>query len=109
MAANLDKLMGLKGVIAAGEFGVDGKLIAHKGNLTQEHAEMTAMMCAANNLNLKMQAESFSKYSGMEWRPLNGWAVSAGKYSVCVMGRRGVFVESDKADFNELFREIPLA
>jgi len=106
MAVNLDKLMALKGAIAAGEFGVDGKLVAYKGALKEEYAKMTALMCAANNLMLKMQAEGYSAYTGMKWSPFKGWAVSAGDYSVCVMGNVGVFVETAKASFDEIFKTL---
>ncbi len=106
MAANLDKLMALKGAIAAGEFGVDGSLVTYKGNLKEEHAKMVAMMCAANSLMGKMQAEGFTAYTGMKWTPFKGWAVAAGDYSVCVMGNVGVFVETAKADFNEIFKTL---
>ncbi|MFO3797439.1 MAG: DUF2173 family protein [Anaerolineales bacterium] len=106
MAVDLDKLMALKGAVAAGEFGVDGSLVAYKGALKEEHAKMVAMMCAANSLMGKMQAEGFTAYTGMKWSPFKGWAVSAGDYSVCVMGNAGVFVETAKADFNEIFKVL---
>lgn len=106
MAVNLDKLMALPGVIAAGEFGPQGELIAYKGALKPEHAQMTALMCAANNLMLKMQAEGFSAYTGMQWTPFKGWAVAAGNYAVCVMGNAGVFVDTAQADFNQIFQTL---
>jgi len=106
MAVNLDKLMALKGAIAAGEFGVGGNLVAYKGQMKEEHAKMVAMMCAANSLMGKMQAEGFSAYTGMKWSPFKGWAVSAGDYSVCVMGNAGVFVETAKASFDEIFKTL---
>lgn len=106
MAANLDNLMRLGGAVAAGEFGVGGDLLGYQGDLSQEHAEMVAMMCAANSMMGKMQAESFAKHTGMRWSPFKGWAVSAGDYSVCVMGNMGIFVETAKADFNEIFRTL---
>jgi roadblock/LC7 domain-containing protein len=104
--ADLDKLMTLSGATAAGEFSTDGKLVAYKGDLAQEHAEMTALMCAANTLMGKMQAEGFTQYTGMNWRPFKGWAVSAGDYTVCVMGNIGVFVETAKADFNAIYKTL---
>ncbi len=104
--ANLDKLMALPGAIAAGEFSVGGDLVASKGALKEEYAKMVAMMCAANSLMGKMQAESFSAHTGMKWTPFKGWAVSAGDYSVCVMGNAGVFVETAKADFNKIFATL---
>jgi len=106
MAVDLDKLMQLDGAVAAGEFTTAGELVAHKGGLSEEHAQMVAMMCGANSLMGKMQAESFSKQTGMNWSPFKGWAVSAGDFSVCVMGNAGVFVESEKADFNEVFKTL---
>ena len=102
----LDRLMGLKGAIAAGEYTIDGKLVSYKGNLPKDIAEMVAMMVAANTLMGKMQAEGFSKLSGMKWTPFHGWAVAAGDYAVCVMGNYGVFVEMQKADFNEIFKTL---
>jgi roadblock/LC7 domain-containing protein len=106
MGANLDKLMNLGGAVAAGQFSVGGDLVDYKGDLSREHAEMVAMMCAANSLMGRMQAESFTKHTGMNWSPFKGWAVAAGDYSVCVMGSLGVFVETDKADFNEIFQVL---
>ncbi|MBW9140947.1 MAG: DUF2173 family protein, partial [Candidatus Aramenus sp.] len=106
MASKLDHLMQLKGAIAAGEFTADGKLVEYKGPLSKEIAEMVAMMCAANSLMGKMQAEGFTKFSGMKWTPFHGWAVAAGDYAVCVMGNYGVFVELAKADFNEIFKTL---
>jgi roadblock/LC7 domain-containing protein len=104
--ANLDKLMGLKGAVAAGEFTPGGDLLTYKGELTEDVAKMTAKMCAANTLMGTTEAESFTRISGMKWSPFHGWAVSAGDYSVCVMGHVGVFVETTKADFNDIFKVL---
>ncbi len=104
--ANLDKLMSIKGVWAPGEFSPDGKLLAYKGNITEEHAAMAAMMCAANNLMAKMQAQGYTALSGQEWTPLHGWAVSGPKYSVCIMGNVGVFINNDEVSFNEVFKAL---
>ncbi|ABP95515.1 hypothetical protein HA72_1357 [Metallosphaera sedula] len=102
----LERLMKLKGAVAAGKYTMDGKLAEYKGNLPKEMAEMVAMMCAANTMMGRMQAEGFSKFSGMKWSPFHGWAVAAGDYAVCVMGQYGVFVEMAKADFNEIFKTL---
>jgi len=106
MSENLNKLMMLSGATAAGEFTATGELVAYKGDLSEEHANMVAMMCAANSLMGKMQAEGFSKYTGMKWSPFRGWAVCAGDFTVCVMGNIGVFVETAKADFNAIFETL---
>ena len=104
--ANLDRLMGLKGAVSAGEFTSGGELVSYTGDLTEEIAKLIARMCAANTLMGTSQAESFTRISGQKWMPFHGWAVSAGDYSVCVMGHIGVFVETAKADFNDIFKVL---
>lgn len=106
VSEKLGKLMKVKGAIAAGKFTMDGKVEEYTGPLSKEVAEMVAMMCAANTMMAKMQAEGFTKFSGMKWTPLHGWAVAAGDYAVCVMGHYGVFVKLNEADFNEIFRVL---
>ncbi len=102
----LERLMKIKGVIAAGHYTPDGKLVDYKGPLSREMAEMVSKMVAANTLMGTVQAEAFSKISGMKWTPFHGWAVAAGDYAVCVMGQYGVFVKLDEADFNLIFKEL---
>jgi len=104
--ANLDKLLQIKGVFAVGEFSDDGKLIAYKGDITEEEAAMAAEMCAANNIMAKMQADGYTALSGQEWTPLVGWALTGPKYSVCVVGNVGVFVKNDEVSFNEVFKAL---
>jgi roadblock/LC7 domain-containing protein len=63
-------------------------------------------MCAANSLMGASEADSFTRISGMKWMPFHGWAVAAGDYSVCVIGNIGVFVETAKADFNDILKVL---
>ena len=104
--ANLDRLMGLGGALAAGEFTSSGELAAYKGDIPEDIAKVIARMCASNTFMGASQAESFTHMSGMKWTPFHGWAVAAGDFSVCVMGHVGVFVETTKADFNDIFRTL---
>jgi roadblock/LC7 domain-containing protein len=104
--ANLDKLMGLGGATAAGEFTPAGDLVTYKGEFPEDIARLIAKMCAANSLMGATEADSFTRISGMKWMPFHGWAVSAGDYSVCVMGNIGVFVETGKADFNDIYHVL---
>ena len=98
----LDRLMDRPGVIAAGQFSPEGKVIRSVGDLSEEEMVFTAQMCAGYARSLEMSVEQFSKATDMDWRPLNGWAVWAGKYAVVVMGNTGVFVDPRYADFNQL-------
>ena len=63
-------------------------------------------MWAANSLMGTTEAENLTRISGMKWMPFHGWAVAAGDFSVCVMGHIGVFVETAKADFNDIFKTL---
>jgi roadblock/LC7 domain-containing protein len=100
--ANLDKLIGLNGAVAAIEFTLDGDLITYKGELSEDIANMIAKTSAANFLMGAIQAESFTRFNKAAWIPFHGWAFAAGDYSVCVMGHIGVLIETAKADFNEI-------
>lgn len=59
--ANLDRLMGLNGAVAAGEFTSGGELVSYQGDLSEETAKSIAQMCAANTLMGTTQAESFTR------------------------------------------------
>ena len=104
--ATLDELMRAKGVIAAGEFTDDGRLVTYKGNLPKDQAEMTAQFCGTVNMMFKTLSGAYEKLTGMRWTPVQGWAFSGGDYSVCVGGNKGVFVETSKADYNQLFESL---
>jgi roadblock/LC7 domain-containing protein len=105
--ANLDQLLSIKGVWAAGEFSQDGKLLAYKGNISEEEAAMGAMMCAANKLMGNMQAKGWSTYTGKDgFYPVEGFAVAGGKYVACIFGNVGVFLELSKADFDKTFEVL---
>jgi roadblock/LC7 domain-containing protein len=44
----------------------------------------------------------------MNWEPQRGWAYSGGEWTGFIGdgGRRGVFVETSKVDFSELFEAL---
>ena len=104
--AYLDRLMGLYGAVSAGVYTPGGELVSYKGDLTEDVAKLVAKMCAANTLMGTTEAESFTRISGMNWTPFHGWAVSAGDYSICVMGHIGVFVKTAQADFNDIYKVL---
>jgi roadblock/LC7 domain-containing protein len=109
MATNskLAELMSLPGATAVGQFSDDGKLINYAGDLGEKAAEIAAMMCAANKLMGNMQAKGWSAYTGQDgFYPVSGFSVAGGRYAACVMGNAGVFVETDKADFDKTFEVL---
>lgn len=98
----LDRLMKIKGVVAAGQFSEDGGVIRKAGEISDEIMNETAKICAYQNQKLDELTRFFETISEMEWQPLMGWAVWGGKYVVMVMGNTGIFIESKHTDFREL-------
>ena len=104
--ANLDRLMTLSGVVAAGEFSVDGGLVSYKGDFPRETARYIATLCAGKSLIGATEAAGLARMTGMDWLPFHGWAIAGGDYSICMIGRLGVLVETADGDFNEIYRVL---
>ena len=64
---------------------------------------MSAQFCATVSMLFNTLAGSFSHVTGMKWTPAQGWACSGGHMTIAVGGSYGVFIKTDKADFNRLF------
>lgn len=105
--ATLDELVKIEGVAAAGEFRLDGSLVDFRANvdMPQAVAEQAAQFCATVSMVFRTMAPAFEGLSGMPWTPPQGWAYSGGRYTVALGegGTKGVFIETEKADFNALF------
>jgi roadblock/LC7 domain-containing protein len=108
MATTLDDLLTLNGVVAADEFTPDGKLVAYqaKMDMSPEVAAMTAQFCATVTMLFHTLAGAFTQLSQMQWVPQQGWAYSGGDWTVAVGGNTCVFVETAKADFNQVFQAL---
>jgi roadblock/LC7 domain-containing protein len=106
--ARIDELLKIDGVVAAGEFAPDGSLVDFKANLnmSRELAATTAQFCATVSMLFNTLAGAHSQLSGMKWLPQQGWAYSGGDMTVAVGGRFGLFIKTEKADFNELFQVL---
>ncbi len=108
--ADLNRLLGIKGVFAAGSFSDDGALTAFAGDVSEDHAAMAASMCAANLHMARMQTDGYTAMSGESgWTPATGFALSGPKFAVCVMGNTGVFARVGEASFNEIFKALSQA
>ena len=105
--ASLDELLRMDGVVAAGEWSKDGTLIEYRASMDMppEMAAQTAQFCATVSMIFDTLSGCFSDASGMKWAPQQGWAYSGGDWTVAIGagGGKGVFIETAKADFNELF------
>jgi roadblock/LC7 domain-containing protein len=72
-------------------------------DMSPELAAQSAQFCATVTMLFHTLGGAFTHLSGMPWSPQKGWAYSGGQYTVAVGGNVGVFIETAKADFNELF------
>ncbi len=103
----LDELMNLPGVIAAGKFDDSGNVVEFKGDLSQEEAGMAALMAVANKMVGELEARGFEAFTGKKgFSPIQGFAVSAGKFVACIANGFGVIFEADKADFDKAFQVL---
>ncbi len=106
--ATLDELAQIDGVVIAFEFAPDGKLLGHKGNAatSPETAALAAQFCAAVTTSFNTVGRALTKLSNVSWLPQQGWVYSGGDYTVAIGGQgyRGLFIKTDKADFNQLFQ-----
>jgi hypothetical protein len=62
----LQELLAIEGVVAAGEFNLDGSLVNFEAemDISEEMPEMTAQFCATVSLMFNTLAGSFTKMSG---------------------------------------------
>lgn len=104
----LEELLQREGVIAAGEFTPDGKLADYKAKagMSKEMAQMTAQFCAAVTGMFNALASAYSELYKMNWLPQQSWLYKGGDWTVIVVGNRGIFVESAKADLNKLLIDL---
>ena len=98
----LDRLMKIKGVVAAGQFNENGEIVRSVGNLDDEIKELSARVSSKIQKTIKEEIDILSKQNKEIWGSLEGWAFWSGKYSFCIVGRTGVIVETSKTDFNNI-------
>ncbi|MBW1806679.1 MAG: DUF2173 family protein [Deltaproteobacteria bacterium] len=102
----LDRLMEKDGVVAAGQFAEDGSVVRAVGQLNPEEMKRVAKICAEHSRGAQAMTDELDKETPLEWKGLNGWVLWGGKYALCVSGDTGVFVESTRADFNQLLVDL---
>lgn len=105
---SLDELLKFDGVMAAGIFSPEGKLVEYKSssNMPKEMAEMTAKFCGAVNLMFDALASAYTQLYKMNWTPQHSWMYSGGDWTVIISGTRGVFVENSKANLEQLLKGL---
>jgi roadblock/LC7 domain-containing protein len=104
----LDELLAIDGVVAVGEFANDGTLVAYRSNMNMppEMARKSAQFCATVTMMFSTLAGAFEQLPSMKFAPQQGWAYSGGDLTVAVGGHIGVFIKTEKANFNQLFQAL---
>lgn len=104
----INDLLEIEGVVAAGEFSPDGELVEYSAtmDMSEELAAKSAQFCATVTMLFNTLGGSFTEMSGMEWTPQHGWMYAGGDYTVAIGGTTGIFAETEKADFNELYDQL---
>jgi roadblock/LC7 domain-containing protein len=104
---DLQDLLKIKGVFAAGSFSDEGNLTGFAGDISEDHAAMAASMCAANLHMARMQTDGYTAMSGESgWTPATGFALAGPKFTVCVKNNIGVFLRNGEGSFNEVFKAL---
>jgi roadblock/LC7 domain-containing protein len=105
--AELAELLEIEGVVAAGEWSKDGAPVAYasKIELPTEDADVAARFCATVSMMFEALGPTLPEIGEMPWGAQQGWAYCGGTWTVAVgaNGRKGVFVETARADFNVIF------
>ncbi|MGB1111210.1 MAG: DUF2173 family protein [Gammaproteobacteria bacterium] len=106
----IEDILRVEGVLAAGEFSQQGQLLGFKTNqgfeLSESQAAEVAASCAKAHAAMQGFGEEMSEHLSDTWNPPVGWMYAAGKYTVAIGNGFGVFVDSFSVDFNDLFNAI---
>ncbi len=101
----LDRLMEIEGVVAAGQFSEDGRIIRKVGEVPEDLME-SAALCVRQNGVSRDFLSSLNHQATRDYGSLVGWIVWGSMYSVVVVGNTRVFVETSRGDYNQLMIDL---
>jgi len=101
----LDRLMKIKGVISACQFSDEGEIIRQIGELPEDLLD-TGELCLWQTKATAGFLRLLEQKSPRAWLPLIGWSVWGARYSVVAVGNTRVFIETKRADFNQLMVDL---
>ncbi len=106
--ADLEKIMQLKGALAAFEFSDSGELV--KSNIKDEQKinddilDLLCHVCVANGAIATMQARGWEKVTDMTgFYPIKGFSLMGFEWTVIVNQHSGVIVANDDVDFDKAY------
>ncbi len=96
------ELMGLPGVIAAGEYSYRGDRYSYEGQMSEEMARMASVMCRATSLGVHMECNMLGTVcDDCGLVPGKGWAVRGPMFTVCVVSNVFCFLDNSAASLNK--------
>ncbi|MGV6859532.1 MAG: DUF2173 family protein [bacterium] len=96
------ELMGLPGVIAAGEYSYRGDRYTYEGQMSEEMARMASVMCRATSLGVHMECNMLGTIcDDCGLVPGKGWAVRGPMFTVCVVANVFCFLDNGGASLNK--------
>ncbi len=96
------ELMGLQGVIAAGEYSYRGDRYTYEGQMSDEMARMASIMCRATSLGVNMECKMLGTVcEDCGLVPGRGWAVRGPNFTVCVVSNVFCFLDNGAASLNK--------
>jgi len=100
----LEDLLRIKGVLLAGEFTEDGKLVTYRTamEISADTAAIVAQFCATATMIFDRMATACKHLTDTNCVPQRGWIFTGGDCTIAVGGKRVVMAETAKVDFNEL-------
>jgi roadblock/LC7 domain-containing protein len=89
---------------------MQGELVASRAKVAKDCSDLMEMMIAAKlfmgKIEQRLEEKGENNYTDAGFAPIKGIALSAGEYSICVIGNVGIFVETAKVDFRGVFKSL---
>jgi roadblock/LC7 domain-containing protein len=101
----LDRLMEIEGVVAAGQFSEDGRVIRIVGEMPEDLMD-SAELCVGQDKTCHDFLETLNNKTPRDHGSLLGWVVWGSKYSVVVVGNTRVFVKTNRGNYNQLMIDL---
>ena len=105
--SEFDRLVASPGVVMAGRFGADGRVVEHKttGMYVENPAltGITQWFCAAvttmfGSMAYAVDTLTQSGFNQTSWLPVQSWTYSGGDYAIAVIGDRFLIAERAKLE-----------
>ena len=108
-------LMGLPGVVAAGDFAYRGdQYYRHEGKLSASETHLISTLCRANSAAVRMEGDMLAMFSkvcqpgagGCGFEPSLGWVVHGTSRSICVMSNVYCVLDNERGSLTQVLGKL---